>query len=172
MRTGILQIIKRMILLMAPLTKRNSIVQIKSKGNAILKRKHMVSLQVLIGSAQDTFLTVPFFYLFYPVLILFGVSHFIYVFAFGDVYPFIFIYHKVVPPLWVAIYTKRLKSKIVKYNIFYDYLIKRRFGCDKYFRPQQINEYFLLSRFFKLHFNHSIKCMLKLQVKVTPDFCS
>ena len=132
----------------------------------------MMCFQVLVGSAQNAAFIISFFYLFYPVLIFFGVSHFIYIFAFGDVYTFIFIYHKVVPPLWVAIYTKRLKSKIVKYNIFYDYLIKRRFGCDKYFRPQQINEYFLLSRFFKLHFNHSIKCMLKLQVKVTPDFCS
>lgn len=118
--------------------------------------ENLMCLQVLVSPAQDTSFTVPFFYLFYPVLILFGVSHFIYIFAFGDVYPFIFICHKVVPPLWVAIYTKRLKIKIVKYNIFYDYFIKRRFGCDKYFRPQQINEYFLLSRFFKLHFNHSI----------------
>ena len=150
-----------MILLMAPLTKRNSIILLKTKGNAILKRKDMVCLQVLVSSAEDTFLTVPGFHLFYPVLILFGVSHFIYIFAFGDVYLFIFIYHKVVPPLWVAIYTKRLKSKIVKYNIFYDYLIKRRFGCDKYFRPQQITyEYFLLSKLiFKttFYFNHSIK---------------
>lgn len=147
MRTGILQIIKRMILLMTPLTKRNSIILLKSKMNAILKREHMMCLQVLIGPAEDTFLTIPFFYLFYPVLIFFGVSHFIYIFAFGDVYPFIFIYHKVVPPLWVAIYTKRLKSKIVEYNIFYDYLIKRKFGCDKYLRPQQITyEYFLLSK--------------------------
>ena len=112
--TCILQIIKRMILLMTPLTKRNSIILLKAKGIAILKREHMMCLQVLIGSAQDTSFTVPFFYLFYPVLILFGVSHFIYIFAFGDVYPFIFIYHKVVPPLWVAIYTKRLKSKNCK----------------------------------------------------------
>ena len=96
--TGILQIIKRMILLMTPLTKGNSIIRVKSKRNAILKREDVVCLQVLVGSAQDTFLTVPFFYLFYPVLIFFGVSRFIYIFAFGDVYPFIFIYHKVVPP--------------------------------------------------------------------------
>ena len=138
MRTGILQIIKRMILFMTPLTKRNPIIWVKEKRNVILKRKDMVSFQVLVSPAQDTFLTVPFFYLFYLVLILLGVSHFIYIFAFGDVYPFIFICHKVVPPLWVAIYTKRLKSKIVKYNIFYDNLIKRKFGCDKYLRPQQI----------------------------------
>ena len=115
-----------MILLMTPLTKRNSIILLKSKRNTILKREHMVSLQVLIGSAQDTFLTVPGFHLFYPVLIFFGVSHFIYIFAFGDVYPFIFIYHKVVPPLWVAIYTKRLKIKIVKYNIFYELFDKKK----------------------------------------------
>lgn len=97
--TGILQIIKCMILLMTPLTKRNSIILLKSKGNAILKREHVVCLQVLVSSAEDTFLIAPGFNLFYPVLILFGVSHFIYIFAFGDVYPFIFIYHKVVPPL-------------------------------------------------------------------------
>lgn len=126
MGTGILQIIKRMILLMTPMAKRNSIVQIKTKRNTILKRKHMVCLQVLIGPAQDTSLTVPGFHLFYPVLILFGVSHFIYIFAFGDVYPFIFICHKVVPPLWVAIYTKRLKIKIVKYNIFYELFDKKK----------------------------------------------
>jgi hypothetical protein len=161
MRTSILQIIKRMILLMTPLTKGNSIIRVKSKRNTILKRKDMMCFQVLVSPAQDTSLTVPGFHLFYPVLIFFGVSHFIYIFAFGDVYLFIFIYHKVVPLLWVAIYTKRLKSKIVKYNIFYDYLIKRKFGCDKYLRPQQITyEYFLLSKLiFKttFYFNHSIK---------------
>jgi len=147
------------------------IILIETYEYKILKRK----LDVPPGAGQPRTGHIshrPFLLPLLPVLILFGVSHFIYIFAFGDVCPFIFIYHKVVPPLWVAIYTKRLKIKIVKYNIFYDYLIKRRFGCDKYFRPQQINEYFLLSRFFKLHFNHSIKCMLKLQVKVTPDFCS
>ena len=80
--TGILQIIKRMILLMTPMAKRNSIIRVKSKRNAILKRKDMMSLQV--------------------VLILFGVSHFIYIFGFFDVDPFVF--HDSYPSRWGQVF--------------------------------------------------------------------
>ena len=100
--TGILQIIKRMILLMTPMAKRNSIIGVKSKRNAILKRKDMMGLQVLVGCAQDTSLIVSGFYSFHPVLILFGVSHFIYIFGFFDVDPFVF--HDSYPSRWGQVF--------------------------------------------------------------------
>ena len=92
-RIGIFQIIKCMILFMTPVTECYPVIQIQSKRYEILKRKHMMCLQVLVGSAQDAALSVPFFYILNPVLILFGVSHFINVFAFFNVNPLIFCCH-------------------------------------------------------------------------------
>jgi len=92
-RIGIFQIIKCMILFMTPVTEGYSVIQIQSKRYEILKRENVVSLQVLVGSAQDTAFIIPFFYILNPVLILFGVSHFVNVFAFFNVNPFIFCCH-------------------------------------------------------------------------------
>ena len=90
---GFFQIIKCMILFMTPVTEGYSVIQIQSKRYEILKRENVVSLQVLVGSAQDTAFIIPFFYILNPVLILFGVSHFINVFAFFNVNPLIFCCH-------------------------------------------------------------------------------
>ena len=90
MRTRILQIIKCVILFMTPVTRSNSIFRVKAKRNTVLKRKDMVCLKVLVGCAQDTSLAVSGFYSFHPVLILFGVSHFIYIFGFFDVDSLVF----------------------------------------------------------------------------------
>ncbi len=118
MRTGIFQI---MILFMTLLAKCYSVVLVKAKQYKILKRKDVVCQFCFCTSTSWCF-TSSIFWKCRSI--------------------------KLFPILWVAIYTKRLKSEIVKYNIFYDYLIKRRFGCDKYLRPQQITyEYFLHSRF-------------------------